>query len=119
MTNEISDRDFAERALRRLPQPAPSPRFETALLAAYDAWNTERAKGPWAAWKASLRRFSETVWPGAPVWAPASALAVALLVGAGLGAALPAMVNGEQTGFSLEQPGSFSLFSSDMAQEDL
>jgi hypothetical protein len=119
MTNKISDRDFADRALRRLPQAVPSPRFETALLVAYDAWNAERAKGSWAAWKAGLRRFSETVWPGAPVWAPASALAVALLVGAGLGAALPAMANGEQPGFSLEQPGSFSLFSSDLMQEDL
>jgi hypothetical protein len=41
---------------------------------------------------------------------------VALLVGAGVGAALPAA--GEQSGFSLEQPGSFTLFASDMTLEE-
>jgi hypothetical protein len=118
MTGEISDQDFANRALRQLPQPVLSPGFEAALMAAYDAWNAERASGPWAAFKAGLRRFSETVWPGAPLWVPASALAAALLVGASLGVALPAAAIAEQSGFSLEQPGSFSLFASDMTQEE-
>jgi hypothetical protein len=118
MRDEISDRDFAERALRRLPQPAPSPSFEAALMAAYDAWNAERARGPWAAFKAGLRRFSETVWPGAPVWVPATVLAAAMLVGAGLGTALPEVTPAEQPGFSLEQPASFSLLASDTTEEE-
>lgn len=116
MTGENSDRDFVDRALRQLPRATPSSGFEAALLAGYDAWKAERKKGPWAAIKAGLRRFSETIWPGAPLWVPASALAVALLVGAGVGAALPAA--GEQSGFSLEQPGSFTLFASDMTLEE-
>lgn len=119
MTDDISDRVFAERALRRLPAAAPSPGLETALLAAYDAWNAERPRGRWAAWKAGLHGFCETIWPGAPLWAPVSALAVALLVGAGLGAALPAMADAEPMGFSLEQPASFNLLASDVTQEDL
>ena len=119
MTGDISDQAFADRAVKRLPPAMPSPGFEVALLAAYDAWNGERANGPWAAWKAGLRRFSETIWPGAPVWAPASALAAALLVGAGLGVALPVMANAEPSGFSLERTASFSLMSPDLPQEDL
>jgi hypothetical protein len=46
-------------------------------------------------------------------------LAVALLVGAGLGAALPGLTQEEQTGFSLERTSSFSLIPSDTMQEDL
>lgn len=118
MTDKNSERDFTDRALSRLPQSALSPRLEAALMAGYDAWNAEREKGVWAAVKAGLRRFTETVWPGAPIWVPASALAAALLVGAGLGAALPAAMAGEQSGFSLEQPESFTLFASDTAQEE-
>ena len=66
--------------------------------------------------KLGLRRFSETIWPGAPIWAPASALAAALLVGAGIGAAWPAMTQAEPVpGFSLERTASFSLLSPDHA----
>ena len=119
MTGDISDKVFAQQVIARLPPAAPSPGFEAALLAAYDAWNDARANGAGAAWKAGLRRFSEIVWPGAPLWAPASVLAAALLMGASLGALLPAAANGEPAGFSLEQPGSFSLLSSDLPQEDM
>jgi hypothetical protein len=119
MTDDISDQAFADRAFKRLPPGAPVPGLEAALLAAYDAWNAGRPRGRWTAWKAGLHGFSETIWPGAPVWAPASAFAAALLVGAGLGAVLPTMVQQEQTGFSLERTASFSLLTSDMTQEDL
>lgn len=116
MTDENSDRDFVDRALRRLPLPAPSAGFEAALMAGYDAWNAERKKGVWAAAKAGLRGFSDMIWPGAPLWVPASALAAALLMGAGLGVVLPAAA--DQSGFSLEQPGNFSLFASDTTAEE-
>jgi len=118
MTDENSDRNFVDRAVRRLPQPTPSLGLEAALMAGYDAWKAEREKGVWAAVKAGLRRFSETVWPGAPVWVPASVLAAALLVGAGLGAALPVAIAVEQSGFSLEQLESFTLLASDTTQEE-
>jgi hypothetical protein len=119
MTNDGSDRIFADRALKRLPAEGPALGFETALLAAYDAWNAGRPMGRRPAFMAALRGFSNSIWPGAPVWAPVSAFAFALLVGAGLGATLPAALADEQSSFSLEQPASFSLSSADAVQEDL
>ncbi len=118
MTGNISDQEFADRALRRLPPATPSPGLEAALLAAYDGWSAERPHGLWPAWKTGLGRFCEIIWPGAPVWAPASALAAALLLGVGLGTALPEIVSAEPSGFSLEPPSSFNLLSSDLSQED-
>jgi hypothetical protein len=118
MTDSGSDRDFTDLALRRMPREVPSPAFQAALLAAYDAWNAKRAEGPWAQLSASLRQFADAIWPGAPLWAPASAFAFALLVGAGLGATLPTMME-DQPGFSLEQPASFDLSSADQVAEDL
>jgi hypothetical protein len=119
MTDESSDRIFADRALRRLPAEIPPPGFEAALLAAYDAWNAQRPQGRWAAFRAASRQFSESIWPGAPAWAPASAFAVALLLGAGLGVTLPSIVADEPPAFSLEQPSAFSLSAADAAQEDM
>ena len=118
MTGEESDREFVDRALRRLPASAPSSGFEAGLRAGYAAWNADRQKGLWAAPVGGLRGLSQTVWPGAPLWVPTSALAVALLVGAGLGAALPVATAATDSGFSLEQPQSFSLVASDMTSEE-
>ncbi len=117
MTGDHSDRDFADRAVKRLKHPPAPARLEAALLAAYDNWNVRRGKGFWSGWKAGVAIVFDIIWPGAPLWAPASALAVALLVGAGLGALLPAMMAQDQQGFSLEQPSGFSLLSSDVMQE--
>jgi hypothetical protein len=117
MTDDHSDRDFADRAVRRLGQPSVPAGMEAALLAAYDQWNAKRGTSFGSGWKAALVVASDVIWPGAPLWAPASALAVALLVGAGLGVALPATMAQDQQSFSLEQPSSFSLFSSDLTQE--
>jgi hypothetical protein len=117
MTGDLSDRDFADRTVKRLGQPSASARLEATLLAAYDDWNVRRGKGFWSGWKTALEVAFDIIWPGAPPWAPASALAVALLLGASLGALLPAMMAQDQQGFSLEQPSSFSLLSSDVTQE--
>jgi len=119
MSEDISDRRFAERALARLPPDPPSPRLEAALLAAYDAWRTERTRGPWAGFKAALKEFGQTIWPGAPLWAPAAVFAASLLVGAMIGEFLPAGSEFEPQVFSLEHTENFSLLASDAAQEDL
>ena len=119
MTDESSDRTFADRALIRLPAEVPSLGFQAALLEAYDAWNARRPEGRWAALRAGLGHFSNAIWPGAPLWAPASAFACALVLGAGLGAALPSRVNDEQPSFSLDQPANFSLNAVDVGQEGL
>ncbi|HWF64451.1 MAG TPA: hypothetical protein VN685_07575 [Rhizomicrobium sp.] len=119
MTDEGSDRIFVDRAFRRLPAEVPLPGFQVALLKAYDAWNARRPEGRWAALRAGLRQFSNSIWPGAPLWAPVSAFAFALLVGAGLGVTLPSILANEQPAFSLEQPASFSLSSAGVVQEDM
>ena len=89
MNNDISDQAFAARAVKKLPLETPPPGLERAMLAAYDAWNTKRRDGLWGALRAAAHGFCNIVWPGAPLWAPVSALAAALLIGIGLGAALP------------------------------
>ena len=119
MTDENSDPTFANRVLIRLPAEVPSPSFQAALLEAYDVWNARRPEGRWAALHAGLGHFSNAIWPGAPLWAPASAFALALVLGTGLGIALPPIANDEQPGFSLEQPANFSLNAVDATQEDM
>ena len=119
MTDESSDRTFADRALSRLPTEVPPPGFQAALLEAYDAWNARRPEGRWAALQAALRQFSHSIWPDAPLWAPASAFAFALVLGAGLGVALQPTISDEQSGFFLEQPANFSLNAADTTQEDM
>ncbi|HXS05621.1 MAG TPA: hypothetical protein VN723_02430 [Rhizomicrobium sp.] len=118
MSEDISDRQFAERALARLPADPSSPRLEVALLATYDAWRAERGKGPWTALKAGLWEFGQAIWPGAPLWVPAAAFAASLLVGVLLGASLPPLSEREPQGFSLERTENFSLLT-DAQQEDL
>jgi hypothetical protein len=93
--------------------------LEAALLAAYDGWNAARPKGQWAAFGQAARQFCEAIWPGAPLWAPLSAFAFALVVGAGLGVGLPSILAGDQPAFSLEQPNSFSLSAIGALPEDL
>lgn len=118
MTEDVSDRLFVERTLARLQATAPSPGLEAALLAAYDAWRAERARGPWAAFQAGLHDFCQTIWPGAPLWAPAMAFAASLLVGVLLGNFLSAVNETEPQNFSLEHTQNFSLLT-DAMQEDL
>ena len=118
MREEDTDRKFAERVLARLPADPLPPRVERALLAGYDAWLAERDKGPWGAFQAGLQRLVQTIWPGAPLWAPAAAFAASLLVGAMIGTFLPAMSEMEPPGFSLEHTANFSLMAFDALQED-
>lgn len=120
MTDPSSDRDFLDHALQRMPREEASPRFQAALLSAYDARDARRHEGVRAQLAASVRQFADALWPGLPLWAPLSALAFALVLGAGLGAVLPGIVaDDQQTAFSLEQPASFNLSSADSVQEDL
>ena len=92
--------EFVKRALARLPEPAVPAGLNAGIMAAYDARPARR--GLWAG-------LCEIVWPGAPLWAPASAFGAALLLGVILGAVLPVMGNGGMMRFSLDRPASFSL----------
>ena len=117
MIKDRSDAEFADRALARLPAVTPASGFEASLLAAYEGWQAKRPAGPWAAFQGAVRAFGEMVWPGAPLWAPASAFAAALLLGIGLGVMLPG-IDGQRMAFSLEQTPGFTLISPDL-EEDL
>lgn len=102
------DEEFTDRVLGRvlahLPAVPVPPGFEARLLAAYDAFQARRHAGFFGA----LRVAAEAVWPGAPLWAPLSAFACALVLGAGIGAAMPSAAT-QHTDFSLEKPATFTL----------
>jgi len=113
--NELSDAQFTDRALARLPAVSLPAGFEAGLLAGYDGWRARRQMGLAGA----ARGLAQLVWPGAPAWAPAGALTLALLLGAGLGAVLPGGLDRMVSGFSLDRtPGFTTLISSD-GEEDL
>lgn len=99
-----SDEQFTDRAFAQLPAAVPGLGFEVRLLAAYDAFQARRHDGIAGA----LRAAAEAIWPGAPLWAPLSAFACALVLGAGIGAALPS-ASTQRADFSLENPATFSL----------
>ena len=116
--DDPSDPQFVDRALARLPAVSPSAAFEAALLAGYDGWRAQRHAGLLASLAGAARGFAQMVWPGAPLWAPAAALSLALLLGAGLGSILPGL-DGGAMGFSLDRtPGFTALLSAD-GEEDL
>ena len=108
-----SDAQFASRALARLPAVTPTPGFEAALIAAYEDRQARRSAGALAG---AVRRFCDWVWPGAPLWAPAGALAASLLLGVVLGVTLPAPGE-ERVVFSLDQTPGFNLLSSDTGED--
>ncbi len=83
----LDDAAFAARFLQVLPATAVPPSLERRLLADFD----RLAAGRRAGW---LTRFAENwaelLWPGAPLWQPASLLALSLVIGLTAGAFVPA-----------------------------
>ncbi len=68
--------------LAAFPEAEPSAGLQARILADFDAVTLRRAR-PWA-W-----RLSDLIWPGAPVWQPASLLALSLVLGLTVGILLP------------------------------
>jgi hypothetical protein len=79
---EIDDAAL-DRLLAQAPVPAASPALERRILADFD-----RARTRWSFAKA-LRAAADAVWPGGPVWQPAGAFALALLIGVGVAVLAP------------------------------
>lgn len=73
LLREARTRDHAEPA---------SAALSARILADFDAVSAKRAR-----W--SLSRLVDAIWPGAPVWKPAAALGLSLMIGLGVGALLP------------------------------
>lgn len=87
------DAAFADVVLKTLPSVAVPPQLEARILADFDAVAAERAPG---ALSRLAHRWRDVIWPGAPLWKPASMLALSLLVGLMAGAFVPSPAS-EQT----------------------
>lgn len=71
--------------LDRLVAEPTGASFHARVLATFDAVAAERKRGP----SAMLRALFDIIWPGAPLWQPASAFAVSLAAGIVLGVLVP------------------------------
>jgi hypothetical protein len=82
MISEIDDAKLG-RLLGAAAAPAVPEALERRILADFDRMQTR-----WSFTKL-LRGAADAVWPGAPVWQPAGAFALALLIGVGAAAFAP------------------------------
>src|SRR5262245_47676311 len=87
MANEIDDATL-DRLLATVAAPAVPAALEQRILAGFD-----RAQARWSLAKL-FRGAADAVWPGAPVWQPAGAFALALLIGVGVAAFAPLELGG-------------------------
>ena len=109
MQDDVSkdaDAVFAARTIAVLPPVTPAPALEARILADFDVVTSRRARTPWAVMTRTIRRFGDAIWPGVPVWQPASILALSLLVGLAAGTLVPAWSGtNESSGQSLTPDG--------------
>ena len=98
--SETVESQLATRAMAHLCGAVPPPGMAQRLLAAYVAQLPRRGR---------LGALADLLWPGMPAWAPGAAFGAALLLGIGVGVALPGPAMAERTAFSLEQPPSANL----------
>ncbi len=80
LLHEARTRDRAE----------PASALSARILADFDAVSARRAR-----W--SLSWFVDAVWPGAPVWKPAAAFGLSLMIGLGVGTLLPVYGAGDES----------------------
>jgi len=89
------DAAFADSALRALPSVPVPAALEARILADFDAIAAQLRRG---ALSRLLRRWQNLIWPGAPLWKPASVLALSLIIGLTAGVLVPSTtLSGEQT----------------------
>jgi len=88
--------------LNRLLDAAPAPTVPAALERRIMA-DFDRVAARWTFAK-TLRRIADAVWPDAPVWQPACAFALALLIGTGVAAFAPLDLPQQDDAFALGGP---------------
>jgi len=81
-----SDAAFVDALMAHLPTTAVPPSLESRILADFDRVAEARKPGAVARW---ARHWRDRVWPGAPVWQPASLMALSLIIGLVAGAFVP------------------------------
>ncbi len=80
------DAEFAADLLRRLPTTPVSAALEARILSDFDHIVGKNTPG---ALIRLMRRWRDALWPGAPVWQPASLLALSLVIGLMAGTLVP------------------------------
>lgn len=81
-----NDAEFTADLIRRLPTTPVPPTLEARILADFDTYAAKRKPG---AVMRLVQRWRDRVWPGAPVWQPASLLALSLAIGLMAGTLVP------------------------------
>jgi hypothetical protein len=87
MGDNRNDAEFVADLMQRLPSTPVAASLEARILDDFDRLAAKRAPG---ALMRRLLRWRDAVWPGAPLWQPASLLALSLLIGLMAGALVPA-----------------------------
>lgn len=84
-TERRDDRVFTDRMVTRLPSVAVPAGLEAKILADFDRIAARRRSGL----AAVVGRIGALLWPGVPVWQPASVLGLSLALGLLMGVLLP------------------------------
>ena len=82
--DELDNAGFAARLLKALPTTAASSSLEARILADFD----RVAHGHGGLARFTLR-WADRLWPGVPLWQPATALALSLMIGLAAGTFVP------------------------------
>jgi hypothetical protein len=101
------DAVWVTEVLKGLPTVPVPAALQLSILATFDAVVARRRASV-------IARFRDVVWPGAPAWRPAVALAISLFVGVAAGTLVPlegAMANSNEQSASVafDAPPSFDL----------
>ena len=99
--------DDVLKVLPTVPVPAA---LQENILSSFDAVVTRRDAG----FVGAMRRLAAAIWPGAPAWRPAAALAFSLLIGVMAGTLMPledaiADSNEQAASVALDAPPAFDL----------
>ncbi len=81
-----NDAAFVDALMSHLPTTAVPSSLEARILADFDRIAERNKPGAMKRW---MLRWRDRVWPGAPVWQPASLLALSLAIGLAVGAFVP------------------------------
>ena len=111
---ELDDKAFADRLLQGLPTVAVPSALEARLLADFD--RIAAAHQPGKA-KRLARGWAERLWPGAPVWQPATLLALSLVIGLTAGSFVPSLNSASAVANSDQNLVSDATFAMDLYKD--
>jgi len=89
----LADAALVDETLDRLSTEEVPARLRARILAGYDEVATRHTGGAFGLIPRAIGRLRDAVWPGAPLWQPASAFAVSLAAGLVLGLLVPSAVS--------------------------